>query len=145
MFADFFFDQKEAAFANIVWQSGGASTIAFIFMSKIDPEVIAYLGMIFAMFSIPGYWAAKKIYDAEQLVAGKGAAAVVANRDAGNTMRVSRANQIAQEAGRAYDAEVAGGGARNSRDVQQSLPQQQVKRPSFASFFIFVLHAAALM
>ena len=61
VFADFFFDQKEAAFANIVWQSGGASTIAFLFMSKIDPEVIAYLGMLFAVFSIPGYWAAKKV------------------------------------------------------------------------------------
>lgn len=85
VFADFFFEHKEAAFANIVWQSGGASTFGFLFLSRIrasrssvsgsgsasgaasaessdgSEELTAWLGMIFAVLSIPGYLLANKV------------------------------------------------------------------------------------
>jgi hypothetical protein len=87
VFADFFFEQKEAAFANIVWQSGGASTFGFLFLSRIrasrsavvvsgsasgagspvaaaddgSEELTAWLGIIFAVLSIPGYLLANKV------------------------------------------------------------------------------------
>eukprot|EP01043_Picozoa_sp_COSAG02_P014383 COSAG02_NODE_592_length_19856_cov_19.262793_5_plen_656_part_00 len=81
VFADFFHEHKEAAFANIVWQSGGASTFGFLFLSRIrakkaaasgsaaggaassdgSEELTAWLGVIFAVLSIPGYLMANKV------------------------------------------------------------------------------------
>jgi hypothetical protein len=67
VFADFFPDHREAAFATIVWQSGGASTIAFFLLSRssIDPSFTAVVGLFFALASIPAYLIANKLLKAQ--------------------------------------------------------------------------------
>jgi hypothetical protein len=67
VFADFFPQDSEAAFANVVWQSGGASTIAFLLLSfpVLDASITAFAALICAFCSIPGFLAAAKMHERE--------------------------------------------------------------------------------
>lgn len=65
-FADFFGDEKEGAFANIILQNGGTSTIVFFLSSLISPVKFEWLIMISAIVGIWGYWHANAIFHMEQ-------------------------------------------------------------------------------
>lgn len=55
VFADFFPNDKEAAFANVIIQSGGSAAIAFFvfpYMSKEAKGIVCAVVALFSMFGI---------------------------------------------------------------------------------------------
>jgi len=65
-YADMFSHEKEGAFANIIFQNGGTSTLIFFMTTIITPFAFQILIMVSSIGAIWGYWKAFFIFKFEQ-------------------------------------------------------------------------------
>lgn len=66
VFADFFADAPEPAFANLILQNGGASTVAFFAFPNLSVRAKEIICICFAAIAVPAYIAADRIHRDEQ-------------------------------------------------------------------------------
>eukprot|EP00804_Cyclotella_cryptica_P023637 CCRYP_011966-RA/>CCRYP_011966-RA protein AED:0.22 eAED:0.22 QI:1553/1/1/1/0.25/0.2/5/1326/562 len=65
VFADFFPDEREGAFANIILSTGVASVIGF-WIAAVSPFAIEILTIVSSILAIGGFWKANSLYIGEQ-------------------------------------------------------------------------------
>jgi hypothetical protein len=64
--SDFFPNDAPAAFANVVWSSGGSTAFGYLFLVKQSRDVQAWTGFLLSVMGFVGYFAASGIHRARK-------------------------------------------------------------------------------
>jgi MFS family permease len=65
VFADFFPQEREGAFANIILSTGIASVVGF-WLAGISPYALEIVTIVSSILAIVGFWKANELYKAEE-------------------------------------------------------------------------------